>query len=439
MAKVKRSDDIRRVFEEMELYLIASMRRNLSRHEEFEKALGFKYEQWQRAKLRDLQRLRRENSAIINDFEPVINGVVEQSIKGAFTRAKESVINFFKEAFQKKLKDVPAPVVKVVKDMKDFGIAPPNDLKPIIDNLTGDELKERLEADPEALKLWKETPTPEEANFFQTDNRKLEELIKEAEDGLKEAQSSILRTMEDEYRKIIFETGIWHQTGTLTLDQAIDKATRDFLKRGITSITYKDGSKRNIADYAAMALRTARHRAMLTAEGEKRKQLGISTVLTSWHSTSCPLCIPWQRRVLIDDVFSGGKKDDGPYPLLSTAMDEGFLHPNCEHGMKTWYPGILPEPKPPDKEFNDRAEEWYKQGQKQRALEHAIRTQKRVVMGTVEPAAIRREKAKLAALHKAIRKHLQDNPQLRREPEREKVITLEGSKNEQNKDDRTGN
>ena len=44
--------------------------------------------------------------------------------------------------------------------------------------------------------------------------------------------------------------------------------------------------------------------------------------------------------MLIDDVWSGGKASEGPYPLLSAAMQAGFYHPNCKDSHTTFFPGI---------------------------------------------------------------------------------------------------
>nr|WP_312667433.1 hypothetical protein [Tissierella praeacuta] len=62
MKNKKQKDEaynIRKIYEQMELELIASMKRNLSRHQEEEQKVGFKFEQWQSAKLRDLERLEK--------------------------------------------------------------------------------------------------------------------------------------------------------------------------------------------------------------------------------------------------------------------------------------------------------------------------------------------------------------------------------------------
>ncbi len=121
-------------------------------------------------------------------------------------------------------------------------------------------------------------------------------------------------------------------------------ASKDFLARGFNCIEYSNGSRHNIADYCDMAIRTSNKRANLMGEGEMRKKLGISLVYISKHTTSCDKCGPWQGRVYIDDVWSGGKAEDGEYPLLSTAIAGGLFHPRCRHGSSTYFEDINEEP-----------------------------------------------------------------------------------------------
>lgn len=78
MAKQNRQDDaynLRRVFEEMELDLVRSLRRNLKRHEQEEKKEGFRWEMWQRAKLRNLQKYRKESKKTMDKISPEVERV----------------------------------------------------------------------------------------------------------------------------------------------------------------------------------------------------------------------------------------------------------------------------------------------------------------------------------------------------------------------------
>lgn len=56
-------------------------------------------------------------------------------------------------------------------------------------------------------------------------------------------------------------------------------------------------------------------------------------------------------KVLIDDVWSGGSKADGDYPLMSSAISAGLYHPRCKDGHTTYFPGIST---PPDDKFSKR-------------------------------------------------------------------------------------
>ena len=55
MKKEKDPYALRDLFAEMELELMASLRRNLINHKMEEQARGFSWEMWQKAKLRNLQ------------------------------------------------------------------------------------------------------------------------------------------------------------------------------------------------------------------------------------------------------------------------------------------------------------------------------------------------------------------------------------------------
>ena len=112
------------------------------------------------------------------------------------------------------------------------------------------------------------------------------------------------------------------------------------LSRGLACVEYANGARHTLADYADMAIRTASKRAYLTGEGEKRQEWGIATVIVNKRGNPCPKCLPFCGKVLIDDVWSGGKKSDGPYPLMSKAIAAGLYHPRCKDSHTTYFTGI---------------------------------------------------------------------------------------------------
>ena len=375
--------DIRGIFEQMELDLIASMKRNLSKHEYEEKKQGFKFEQWQLIKLRELQRFSNENMKIVAKYSEPVEKQINDTLINTYGKSLDNANKVIKN-IQSSIDDI-----KVTKD-----------IKPVVEN----------------IKVWVETPT--DPSFFRINDNKLNALIETVEKDFKNANAAVLRRMDDVYRQTIFKAQVHYNQGAITLDKAIDMATEGFLSKGIDAITYKDGKKVNIASYAEMALRTANHRAYLMGEGKKRQEIGLSLVIVSAHATSCELCVPWQGLILIDDVYSGGKQEDGQYPLLSKAMEEGFLHPNCRHNMNTYFLGITSIPKIPDK---DNVLKNYQREQGQKELEKQIRRQKRVVEGTIDKDNLKLENEKLRQLQANLREYLKDNPQLRRSYRREKI------------------
>lgn len=176
--------------------------------------------------------------------------------------------------------------------------------------------------------------------FFKLNDRKINALIEATQNDFNEAERAILRMAEDQYRQVIFNAQVYANTGAGTYEQAVDMATKDFISRGINCIQYANGARHTISDYADMAIRTASKRAYLVGEGEKRKEWGITTVIVNKRGNACPKCLPFVGKVLIDDVWSGGKQSDGPYMLMSYAMSHGLYHPRCKDVHTTYFEGI---------------------------------------------------------------------------------------------------
>ncbi|MFR3753593.1 MAG: phage minor capsid protein [Enterocloster sp.] len=165
-------------------------------------------------------------------------------------------------------------------------------------------------------------------------------MIEATTHDMEAAEAAVLRKANDDYRKAIFNAQVYANTGAGTYEKAVDMATKDMLSRGLNCIVYANGARHTLSDYADMAIRTASKRAYLQGEGEKRQEWGISTVIVNKRGNPCPKCLPFVGKVLIDDVWSGGKKSDGPYPLMSKAVAAGLYHPRCKDSHTTYFPGI---------------------------------------------------------------------------------------------------
>lgn len=293
--------DIGAAFEQIEDELISSMTRNLKRHTVEEVTEGYEWTQWQVLQLQALEDYKRRANARYGTKFSSINDKIEKSITDSYTTAQTEQE---KEILKRIRNDLPESSV-TVQGMGSF---------------TGE--------------------------FFKTNDRKLDALIKATTDDMQRAETAVLRMTNDKYRSIIFNAQVYANTGAGTYAKAVDMATKDFLSAGINCIEYKNGRRVNIRSYAEMALRTANKRAYLQGEGEMRKKWGIHTVILNKRTNACPKCAPFVGKVIVDDVWSGGTPEEATksgYLLMSECIAQGLYHPNCRDSHTTYFGDILDE------------------------------------------------------------------------------------------------
>lgn len=284
--------NIREVFEKIEDELIDSMMRNFSRHRAEETKEGYNWTQWQAEQLKSLEEYRKHNAKKFGKRFKTINGKVEEMIRTAKADGNASQ---------------EAEILEAVKD---------------------------------GFKAPKKPSAHSTAEFFKVNDRKLDALIKSTTDDLKRAETAVLRMSNDKYRKAIFNAQVAMNTGAVTYEKAVDMACKDMLNAGLNCVEYKNGARHTLSDYADMAVKTANKRAYLRGEGEKRAEWGVSLVVVNSRQGGCPDCAKYIGKVFIDDVYSNGKKSDGNYPLLSTAIKNGLFHPRCKDSTSTYYPEL---------------------------------------------------------------------------------------------------
>lgn len=373
--------DISKLFEEIELKLIASLKRNLNLHREQEKQAGYNWTAWQAEKLRSMDKFRRENINILNDYSPIIEEETDTLMREQFKEGEDLVTSQLEE------------------------------LKLINAESTADDLVTN-------------------DNFFGINENKMNALMSDITQLERNVSSAALRMTDDVYRQTLNRVQLAMGTGSMPLQKAIDEATKDFLDKGINCIEYKNGRRVNIADYVKMALRTTSARASLQGQAKQFAELGYDTVLVSQYDACSETCLPWQGRVYIDDVFTSwngetyGDKGKSNYcgkwfTLLSAAVREGLFHPNCRHSIAIYIDGITTVPKPLNAETvkkNARLEA------QQRRLENKVRKAKRFVNGCTEPENIKNAKADLRKAQKELREFVNEHSEvLKRDYGREKV------------------
>lgn len=284
--------NIREAFEKIEDELIDSMMRNFSRHRAEEDKNNFCWTQWQAEQLKSLEEYRKHNA----------------------------------KKFGKRFKTINSKVEEMIRTAKADGNA--------------SQEAEILEAVKDGFKAPKKPSAHSTAEFFKVNDRKLDALIKSTTDDLKRAETAVLRMSNDKYRKAIFNAQVAMNTGAVTYEKAVDIACKDMLNAGLNCVEYKNGARHTLSDYADMAVKTANKRAYLRGEGEKRAEWGVSLVVVNSRQGGCPDCAKYIGKVFIDDVYSNGKKSDGNYPLLSTAIKNGLFHPRCKDSTSTYYPEL---------------------------------------------------------------------------------------------------
>jgi hypothetical protein len=283
--------DIGAAFQAIEDELIKSMIRNMDRHRAEETKEGIEWSMWQAEQLKALEKYKRDNrkryGKQFQNLNKEIGELIRISRQKGNMQQEIQILNAIRKGF---------PARKISKGAT--------------------------------------------AEFFKLNDRKLEALIEATTHDMEAAETAVLRKANDDYRKAIFNAQVYANTGAGTYEKAVDMATRDMLSRGLNCVEYANGARHTLADYADMAIRTASKRAYLQGEGEKRQEWGITTVIVNKRGNPCPKCLPFVGKVLIDDVWSGGKKSDGPYPLMSKAIVAGLYHPRCKDSHTTYFPGI---------------------------------------------------------------------------------------------------
>ena len=292
--------DISKAFKRIENDLMDSMMRNLKRHQAEETEMGFNWGQWQALQLKELERYRKENAKKFGGDFSQINNRIEDLFKqtSADAQAKEEA--------------------RILDD----------------------------------IRKGKYYANKKDVSFFNVNDQKLDVLIERTKADFSRAEYAVLRGANDQYRKIIFDAQVY---GNITNDyaKAVDMATHDYLQNGLQSIQYKGwtdkygkyhaGTKHNISDYAEMAIRTGNKRAYLMGEGNAHDAYGIHTIRVNKRTQACPKCVGFLGKVMVDDVYAGGTPKEASklgVPLLSQAIQQGFLHPNCKDIYSMYIPNV---------------------------------------------------------------------------------------------------
>lgn len=233
-------------------------------------------------------------------------------------------------------------------------------------------------------------------------------------------------------------------TGAATSDRAVHEAVRDMMRRGISTVTYRDAEtgRQTVTNSVDVAVR--RHvRTQLQQDGLRRTEAlcrasGCRLVEVTSHCGARPSHAEWQGEVYgldgpceVEGVSYRGLADATGYGSV-----DGLGGANCRHSFGPWSPGTpraySPDPQHPSGLAND---EVYKLRQGQRRRERAIRQTKRELAGAqmvadkdgslANTAEVERLRARLRAQQRGMRDYIAEAnsrgkaPVLDRRPRRE--------------------
>ena len=343
--------DISRAFKRIENDLMDSMMRNLKRHQVEETDLGIEWEQWQALQLKELERYRKQNADKFTDDFDQINRKVDAMFRATCNDAQSKQENYLLEQIKK----------------GDF------------------------------------TPTQvKDTQFFNLNDAKLNILIERTKADFTRAEYAMLRKADDAYRQTIFDAQVYASV-TNDYAKAVDMATHDFLMKGIQCVQYSNGAKHTLENYAEMCVRTGNKRAYLMGEGNAHDKYGIHTVRVNKRTQACPKCVKFLGRVLIDDVYGGGTAKEASekgIPTLSSAIQAGFLHPNCKDIYSLYIDGVSKPAKPwTQQEINDIVGD-YNQEQELKHANDMVESYARLAKYALDPENQKRYQARAQAWDK---------------------------------------
>lgn len=343
--------DIAALFDALELDLVKSLHRCLARHQQQEQTEGGQngtprhWQAWQAAKLRDLRRFRRENTAILGEYRDRIDADTR-------TLLEEEAVQDGSDGFFR---------------MSD----------------------ERMTALLNEMQQANEQSERAALRYMNDVYRKT--ILRTA--AAMQAGGQTLQQATDAATRDFLDQGI--------------ACIRYRNGRRVNISTYAEMALRT-AGTRAMLMGEAAQRERLGLDTVLVSQYGAcSKTCLPWQGLVYidDVFQPYHGPRTPGGTY-GVSRNGRQYPLLSVAMQGGLFHPNCRHTLSTWVEGVSTRPRPMDKAKVEAAAQLEA---KQRALERSVRKAKRQAAGLCDPAAAKAARARVRAAQKGLRDFVADH------------------------------
>lgn len=186
----------------------------------------------------------------------------------------------------------------------------------------------------EAVEILKMGNFPVVTSFSKIDKEAVKTLsdgimgyYREAYSGVKRSAMRILGEAARERIKALLAEG---KISGDTRRQISDKIAGK-LKRGLVALIDRGGRRWSFEAYSKMLTRTMLVRTANQGMTNRLQQNGYDLVQVSDHLDECPLCRPWEGKIL---SLSGNHPK---YPVVDKARDGGLFHPNCRHRLLPYH------------------------------------------------------------------------------------------------------
>lgn len=343
--------DIAALFDALELDLVKSLHRCLARHQRQEQTEGGQngtprhWQAWQAAKLRDLRRFRRENTAILGEYRDRIDADTRTLLEEE--AAQDGADGFFRMSDER--------MTALLNEMQQAN----EQSERAVLRYMNDVYRKTILRTAAAMQAGGQT--------------------------LQQATDAATRDF---------------------LDQGI-ACIRYRNGRRVNISTYAEMALRT-AGTRAMLMGEAAQRERLGLDTVLVSQYGAcSKTCLPWQGLVYvdDVFQPYHGPRTPGGTY-GISRNGRQYPLLSVAMQGGLFHPNCRHTLSTWVEGVSTRPRPMDKAKVEAAAQLEA---KQRALERSVRKAKRQAAGLCDPAAAKAARARVRAAQKELRFFVADH------------------------------
>lgn len=343
--------DIAALFDALELDLVKSLHRCLARHQRQEQTEGGQngtprhWQAWQAAKLRDIRRFRRENTAILGEYRDRIDADTRTLLEEE--TAQGGADGFFRMSDER--------MTALLNEMQQ-----------------ANEQSERA-----ALRYMNDV-------YRKT-------ILRTA--AAMQAGGQTLQQATDAATRDFLDQGI--------------ACIRYRNGRRVNISTYAEMALRT-AGTRAMLMGEAAQRERLGLDTVLVSQYGAcSKTCLPWQGLVYidDVFQPYHGPRTPGGTY-GISRNGRQYPLLSVAMQGGLFHPSCRHTLSTWVEGVSTRPRPMDKAKVEAAAQLEA---KQRALERSVRKAKRQAAGLCDPAAAKAARARVRAAQKELRDFVADH------------------------------